>query len=58
MGGTTIKSFESSEGVHGNFQNELIVHGRKNETCKNCNGEIVFTRVGGRGTYYCPNCQK
>ncbi len=58
MGGTTIKSFESSEGVHGNFQNELIVHGRKNETCKNCNSEIIFTRVGGRGTYYCPNCQK
>ena len=26
LGGTTIKSFTSSEGVHGLFQNELLVH--------------------------------
>ena len=28
-GGTTIKSFTSSEGVHGLFQNKLLVHGKK-----------------------------
>ena len=57
-GGTTIKSFESSEGVHGLFQNELAVHGKKHGKCPNCNSKIEFIRVGGRGTYYCPNCQK
>jgi formamidopyrimidine-DNA glycosylase len=56
LGGTTIKSYESSEGVHGNFQNELYVHGKK--ICKNCNSDILKITVGGRGTYYCPKCQK
>lgn len=56
LGGTTIISYESSEGVHGLFQNELLVHTRK--ICPNCGKDIIKIRVGGRGTYYCPKCQK
>ena len=56
LGGTTIISYESSEGVHGLFQNELLVHTRK--VCPNCGKDIIKIRVGGRGTYYCPKCQK
>ena len=58
LGGTTIKSFTSSEGVHGLFQNELLVHGKVGKTCPNCSNSIIKIRVGGRGTYYCDNCQK
>ena len=58
MGGTTIKSFTSAEGVHGLFQNELAVHGKKDGVCPNCKGKLVVTKVGGRGTYFCPKCQK
>lgn len=58
LGGTTIKSFTSSEGVHGLFQNELMIHGREGELCKECNNPIVKIRVGGRGTYYCMKCQR
>jgi len=54
-GGTTIRSFESSEGVHGNFQNELFVHGMS--ICPNCKNKIEKIVVGGRGTYYCPKCK-
>ena len=57
LGGTTIKSFTSSEGVHGLFQNKLIIHGKK-DNCPNCNSKIEKVRIGGRGTYYCPKCQK
>lgn len=57
LGGTTIKSFTSSEGVHGLFQNELQVHGKKEEKCPICGEKIIKIAVGGRGTYYCPNCQ-
>ena len=57
-GGTTIKSYESSEGVHGKFQQNLLVHNRENENCPNCKNKIIKIKVGGRGTYYCPNCQK
>ncbi len=57
-GGTTIRSYSSVDGVHGLFQEELLVHGRDNGKCPICNTEIVKIRVGGRGTYYCPKCQK
>ena len=56
LGGTTIRTFESSEGVHGLFQNELYVHGQKE--CPKCSSEILKIKVGGRGTYYCSKCQK
>ena len=58
LGGTTIKSFTSAEGVHGLFQNELMIHGRNNENCKKCGSKIEKVYINGRGTYYCPNCQK
>lgn len=58
LGGTTIKSFTSSEGVHGLFQNELLVHGKKNGVCPNCGNTLEVTRINGRGTYYCSKCQK
>lgn len=56
LGGTTIRTFSYNEGVHGLFQNELYVHEQKN--CPICKEEIVKIKVGGRGTYYCPKCQK
>ncbi len=56
LGGTTIKSFTASEGVHGRFQNHLNVHTSKN--CGFCNHKITKIKVNGRGTYYCEKCQK
>lgn len=58
LGGTTIKSYESEEGVHGTFQDNLLVHNHEGDKCPKCSSIIVKTRVGGRGTYYCPKCQK
>lgn len=58
LGGTTIKSFTSSEGVHGLFQNELLVHGKDKGNCPNCGKAITKIKIGGRGTYYCTKCQK
>lgn len=58
MGGTTIRSYTSSLGVYGNYQSELKVHTKQGKPCQVCGSIIVKTRVGGRGTYYCPKCQK
>lgn len=58
LGGSTIKSFTSSEGVHGLFQTKLFVHGKKGEKCSSCGTIILKTKIGGRGTYYCSKCQK
>lgn len=57
-GGTTIRSYTSDEGITGLFQNNLYVHCRAGETCLICETIIEKTRIGGRGTYYCPKCQK
>lgn len=58
LGGSTIKSFTSSEGVHGLFQTKLCVHGKEGEKCASCGTVILKTKIGGRGTYYCSKCQK
>ena len=58
LGGTTIRTFRSSHGVSGTFQNELLVHQRKGENCYECHTPIEKIKVGGRGTYFCPTCQK
>ena len=58
LGGTTIRTYTSVDGVHGRFQNELLIHGKDKDVCPNCGQPIEKIRVGGRGTYYCINCQK
>lgn len=55
-GGTTIRTYSSVDGVHGLFQEELLVHDK--DICPICNKKITKIRVGGRGTYYCEKCQK
>ena len=55
--GTTIHSF-SSLGIKGDNQSYLLVHTREGEKCSICGSIILKTRVNGRGTYYCPKCQK
>ncbi len=57
LGGTTIRTYQSSFGIDGRFQNELNVHTKENEKCKVCGDIIKKIKVGGRGTYYCPTCQ-
>jgi formamidopyrimidine-DNA glycosylase len=34
------------------------VHGRAGQPCPRCATTVVKTRVGGRGTYTCPQCQR
>ena len=58
MGGTTIRSYTSSLGVTGRFQQNLKVHKRVGEACFICGTIIENIKVGGRSTYFCPNCQK
>ena len=57
-GGTTIRSYTSSLGVDGRFQLKLKVHAKKGEKCLVCQSEIKKIVVAGRGTCYCPTCQR
>lgn len=56
--GTTIYSFEVSQGMEGNYQNFLKVHTKENMPCSQCSSLIKKIKVDQRGTYYCEKCQK
>ena len=57
-GGSSVKSYVNGQGEMGMFQQQLNAYGRKNEPCPRCGRPIVKTVVGGRGTHFCPRCQK
>jgi len=56
--GTSIDDFRDASGKKGNFGKLLNVYQRKGEKCLRCGTKIVRISVGGRGTHFCPNCQK
>ncbi len=57
--GTSYQSFRDATGSEGQNQANLRVYGRHRDgRCPRCGGEIVRIVVGGRGTHYCPHCQR
>lgn len=57
-GGTTFQTFKDSTGQKGNYTRKLKVFARHGKPCAKCGQMIVKTRVAGRGTHFCPECQK
>mgnify|MGYP001580583213 FL=1 len=57
-GGSSEVDFVNALGQKGSYQDHSRVYGRKGEKCPNCGGIIKKTFLGGRGTYFCENCQK
>lgn len=57
MKGTTIHTF-SVNNQKGLYFSELKVYGRNDQPCFVCQTLIVKQQLNGRGTYYCPRCQK
>jgi formamidopyrimidine-DNA glycosylase len=56
--GATLSDYRTPNGGRGTMQDEFKVYGREGEPCPRCGTLIVKTRVGGRGTSYCPECQR
>jgi len=56
--GATIRNYATPDGEAGAMQHEFKVYGRAGEPCPRCGTPIEKTRAGGRGTWYCPNCQR
>lgn len=56
--GTTFNNYVDSSGHKGNFFKRLKVYGRGREKCLVCGNPILKIKLAGRGTHYCPNCQK
>lgn len=57
-GGSSERSYVTPDGSEGNYQNFTLVYGKEGKRCKKCGAVIKKARLGGRGTYFCPTCQK
>ncbi len=57
-GGSTISDFVGSSGSQGYFQLQLAVYGQADNPCPACGTPIIKKNLGGRATFFCPNCQK
>ena len=56
-GGSSIDDYRDARGEMGSMQEEFLVHTREGEDCFRCGGTIRRIVVGGRSTYFCPDCQ-
>lgn len=56
--GATLRDYAQPDGRRGGMQHEFKVYGREGEPCDRCGTPIEKTRAGGRGTWFCPSCQK
>ncbi|HEY2497859.1 MAG TPA: bifunctional DNA-formamidopyrimidine glycosylase/DNA-(apurinic or apyrimidinic site) lyase [Candidatus Angelobacter sp.] len=57
-GGSSISDYVDADGEAGFFQIQHRAYGREGKPCLTCKTPIKKIVVGGRGTHYCPKCQK
>ena len=56
--GASLRDYSTPDGGRGRMQERFRVYGRAGEPCARCGSPIDKIRAGGRGTWYCPNCQR
>jgi formamidopyrimidine-DNA glycosylase len=56
--GTTFSDYRMVDGASGRNANYLFAYGRGGEPCPRCGGPLRRIVLGGRGTTYCPRCQR
>jgi formamidopyrimidine-DNA glycosylase len=56
--GATLRDYALPNGEAGSMQSEFRVYGREGEPCERCGTRIAKTRIAGRGTWFCPRCQR
>jgi formamidopyrimidine-DNA glycosylase len=44
-------------GVKGQALHRRNIFEKSGEPCPRCGARIAYMRIGGRNTFYCPNCQ-
>jgi len=56
-GGSTNKNYVDAEGNKGSYMEFAKVFRREGKPCNRCGATIEKSRVAGRGTHTCPDCQ-
>jgi formamidopyrimidine-DNA glycosylase len=58
LGGSSVSDYVDADGEKGFFQLEHFVYMRTGLPCRRCKTPIRRILLAGRGTHYCPHCQK
>ncbi len=58
LGGSSVSDYVDAEGERGFFQLEHCVYQRTGEPCRQCQTPIQRIELAGRGTHFCPICQR
>lgn len=58
LGGSSVSDYVDAEGREGFFQLQHRVYLRTGQPCLVCKTSIKRIVLGGRGTHYCPKCQR
>lgn len=56
--GASDQYYLDALGHEGSYQDHFLAYGRAGKKCFKCGEKIEKIKLGGRGTYYCPKCQK
>lgn len=58
LGGSSVSDYVDADGQRGFFQLEHCVYQRTGEPCRQCQTPIRRIELAGRGTHFCPTCQR
>ena len=58
LGGASDSDYLNAYGSRGQYQEHFLVYRRQGQPCPNCQALIKRISLGGRGSFYCPQCQK
>jgi formamidopyrimidine-DNA glycosylase len=57
-GGASAANYVDTKGLGGEYQDYFLTYKQDGKPCKKCGEKIKKMKLGGRGTFYCVNCQK
>lgn len=57
-GGATELNYVNALGQEGQYQKHFLAYAQDGKPCKRCGTIMKKEFLGGRGTYYCPKCQR
>ncbi len=57
-GGSSSRNYVDAEGKKGNYLASAYAYKRQGQPCRICGQPIEKIKLAGRGTHFCPNCQK
>jgi formamidopyrimidine-DNA glycosylase len=57
-GGASASNYVQVSGLGGTYQDHFLVYKKDGSKCPKCGEIIKKIKLGGRGTFFCPSCQK